>query len=415
MRMLSLTLFSVAVGLSVNAAPSFYLPDVVYATPGLECSVYYKNIIKSVVPQNFSYQTSSKVGTARLARWHWTPEAKDAGTTNALVIRAWNDDGVVACLTTRVVVAELPKDVKKKVVFALFADSLTNSGYQRTIYEDMMSAGCSNFVSVGTRPAPPNFKDKWIPHEGIPGYTCSAFLNYCQVTEDELANAVGTPQYELYKALGKPKKIEKGYDREFVRSPLIKNGEKGPVFGPDGKPVVDIQQWMDRVNGGEPPDIVMVQLGVNDVIWLKGEEESLRKQIRVCVMPWYRKFLATLQAKMPKTRFVFTTQPIGADQDAFGENYHAGWNEIQHRKIMFALNQEIERFVKECADPRVELLNVAQAVDPFYGFHHWKHPVSAREKEVKDRATNAVHVSKSGGDQMADAMAAWILANWNSL
>lgn len=406
---------SSAVACGVLAKPEFYLPDVVYATPGLECNIYYKNIFTSVVPQNFSFQTQSRVGRARLARWHWTPEEKDAGTTNDIVIRAWNDDGVAACITTKVVVASLPVDRQKKVTFALFADSLTNSGYQRTIYDNMMDAGCSNFVSVGTRPCPPNFQGKWIPHEGIPGYTCSAFLRYCQVTEDELEGAVGTPQYELYKKLGKPKKIEKGYDREFVRSPLIKNGEKGPVFDENGNPVVDVQQWMDKVNGGNPPDIVMVQLGVNDVIWLRGEEESLRSQIRSSVIPWYRKFLNTLRDKMPNTKFVFTTQPLGADQDAFGENYSAGWNEIQHRKIMFSLNKEIELFVKEENNSNVELLNVAQAVDPFYGFHHWNHEVSAREKMRRERATNAVHVSKSGGDQMADAMAAWILARWNEI
>lgn len=398
--------------------PTFHLPGRIYAAPGLECNIYYKNIIDSVVPQNFSYQVQSKVGSAKLIRWHWTPEAKDAGTTNEVVINAWTDDGIVAALTTQVVVASAPVDPKKRVAFALFADSLTNSGYQRVVWQDLMDAGCTNFASVGTRRPHPDFKGTWVPHEGIPGYTCSAFLNFCRVTEDELKSAKGTPQYELYKALGEPKKIggENGeYDRQWVRSPLIRERDGGPVLDAKGKPVVDVRMWLDKVNGGKAPDIVMVQLGVNDVFWLKGEEESLRKQIRDAVMPWYGKFLDTLQVEMPRTQFVFTTQPIGANQDAFGENYKSDWNEVQHRKIMFALNKEIERFVTERNDPRVHILSLAQAVDPFRGFCNWSMPVNARSKDMERRATNAVHLSSEGGAQMADEMAAWVLAHWNSL
>jgi len=408
-----------ATAVCAEAKPAFYLPGTVYAAPGLECNIYYKNIIQSVVPQNFSYQAQSKVGTGKLIRWHWTPKEKDAGTTNQVVINAWNDDGIVASLTTKVVVASAPKDPKKKVAFALFADSLTNGGYPNVICQDVQSAGCSNFVSIGTHGGPhrnPKERpDVW--HEGIPGYTCSQFLLHCHVTEDELKSAVGTPEYELYKHLGAPKKIGKDneYDRRWVRSPLIREENGRPVLDKKGKPVVDIQMWLDKVNGGQPADVVMVQLGVNDVFWLKGEQESLRKQIRGCVMPWYAKFLETLQAKMPKAHFVFTTQPMGSDQDAFGENYGSDWNEIQHRKIMFALNKEVERFVAGRNDPRVHLLSLAQQVDPFYGFCYWNMPINARCKDTKARATNAVHVSGCGGSQMADTMAAWVLAHWNSL
>ena len=412
---LALTLFAMT---GADAAPSFYLPGTVYAAPGLECNIYYKNIINSVVPQNYAYQVRAKVGVAKLIRWHWTPTEKDAGTTNQIVINAWNDDGIVAALTTQVVVASMPLDKKKRVTFALFADSLTNSGYQRVIFRNVMDAGCTNFTSVGTRRPHPNFKGRWIPHEGIPGYTCSQFLLHCGVTEDELASAVGTPEYELYKALGVPKRIggENGeYDRQWVRSPLIREEAGRPVLDAKGKPVVDVQMWLDRVNGGQPPDVVMVQLGVNDVFWLKGEEESLRRQIRGSVMPWYGKFLDTLQAKMPQAQFVFTTQPIGASQDAFGENYNSGWNEVQHRKIMFALNKEVERFVAGRNDPRVHLLSLAQAIDPFRGFCNWPMPINARSKDKELRATNAVHLSSEGGAQMADEMSAWLLAHWNFL
>ena len=414
----TLALASALLGLTAFAdKPTFYLPGKIYAAPGLECSVYYKNILDSVVPQNYAFQTYSKVGRSQLHRWYWTPKEKDAGTTNQVVFNAWNDDGLVACLTTQVVVAKAPADPLKPVSYILFADSLTNSGYQRTIYDDLVKAGCSNVVSVGSRPAHPGFKGKWIPHEGIPGYTCSAFLVYCKVTEDELKHAEGTPAYELYKRLGPPKKIGTNeYDRLWVRSPLIKEGPNGgPVMEKDGTPVVDIPGYLAKYNGGKVPEAVLIQLGVNDVFWLRGSEESLRKQIRCCVMPWYAKFAKALRAAMPQTVITFTTQPLGTNQEGFGENYGADWNEVQHRKIMFALNKETEKFVADFGDPRVRLLSLAQAVDPIEGYCSWEFPAHARSARKVRRMTNAVHVSSEGGMQMADCMAAYLQCIWEEL
>ena len=120
-----------------------------------------------------------------------------------------------------------------------------------------------------------------------------------------------------------------------------------------------------------------------------------------------------LRPYMPKARFAVCTQPIGAGQDGFAYNYGAGWNEVQHRKIMFALNREIEAWVRGLNDPRVELVALGQALDPFHSFVHTEMPVNAVSDAKADLAVNAVHPNAEGGYQMGDTLAAWLRCRWN--
>ena len=66
---------ALAVVLAAGAKPSFFLPERIFAAPGLELNVYYKNVFDSVVPQNFAYEATCRKGCAELARWCFTPEA----------------------------------------------------------------------------------------------------------------------------------------------------------------------------------------------------------------------------------------------------------------------------------------------------------------------------------------------------
>ena len=71
-----------------TAKPAFLIPDRLYAAPGLECNIYYKDIFDSVVPQNYAFQTYADKGRSELTRWCWTPEAGDAGKTIKVVVNA---------------------------------------------------------------------------------------------------------------------------------------------------------------------------------------------------------------------------------------------------------------------------------------------------------------------------------------
>ena len=388
----------------VEARPSFFIPERVYAAPGLECCIYYKDVFDSVVPQNYAFQTYAAKGRSEVSRWCWTPSADDAGTSVKLVVNAWNDDGLVAAATTTVEVAAVPANPSRRLTFALFGDSLTNCKYQDRILADMLEAGYVNYTPVGSRRASyPGF----APHDGFGGYTCGGFLTHYRISDEEMANVQDEAEREQLKALGVPEKIVHAWQRDLLRSPLVafKNGRKE----------VDVPAWLTKANGGKAPDVVLIELGVNDVFSYRGEASELHARIRKDVLPSFTKFIATLKPYMPKAKFAICTIPNGCGQDGFAANYGAGWNEIQHRKIMFALNRELDTYVKESGDPDLMLVPVAQAVDPFYSYIHAEMPAHAHSKEPVVRDRNAVHPSAAGGGQMGDAIAAWLRCRWDSL
>ena len=384
--------------LSAGARPSFYLPEKLYAAPGLELNVYFTDVFDSVVPQNYSFQAYCKKGRSELTRWCFTPTKEDAGKQYELVINAWNDDGLVAAVTSQVKVAAAPADPTKKVTLALLGDSLTNCGFQNQICKDMHEAGYVGYTPVGSRAA----NEKSVRHDGYGGYTFSTFLDHYQVSEEEVSHLQDAAEREQLKALGMPVKIIHSWQRDLLRSPLVKfeNGRK----------VVDVRRWLGKVNGGQPPDIVLIELGVNSVFSYRGEAAELRERIRAEVLPQAERLLTRLRQDMPDALYLLCTQPVGTSQDGFAANYGATWNEVQHRKIMFALNREYDAFVKAKNDPKFRLLPVGHAVDPVEGFITARQKASARSKVTVQRNVNAVHLSEVGGCQMGDAIAAMLMS-----
>ena len=377
------------------ARPDFYLPERIYAAPGLESNVYFSDVFDSVVPRNYAFQAYCKVGRSELSRWCYTPAKEDAGKHFELVVNAWNDDGLVAAVTTTVSVAAMPSNPKRKVTLALLGDSLTNCKYQDQIWKDMLAAGYSGYTPVGSRA----FAE--AKHDGYGGFTFNCFLSRYTVSEEEFDHVQDAAEREQLKALGVPQKIIYSWQRDLLRSPLVKfeNGQK----------TVDIPRWLDKINGGRAPDIVIVELGVNNVFSYRGEMPELRVKIRENVISEADRFFRRLRQDMPDALYLLCTQPVGTTQDGFASNYGSGWNEVQHRKILFSLNREFDAWVRGQNDPKMLLLPVGHAVDPVDGFIFENQPSSARSAKRVSRGANAVHPSEVGGCQMGDAIAAMLM------
>ena len=385
-----------------ETSPGFVLPARLHAAPGHECNVYFRNVFSSVTPQNYAFEAESPVGRAQIERWCWTPSPADAGRLVPLVLRAWNDAGCVAAVTVTVEVASVPFRPERTSRLALFADSLTNSGYQDELFRVLRADGFSGYTPVGSRR--PRLAGR-VPHDGYGGYDCKAFLSYYNVTEEEFARVQDSAEREQLKALGVPVKVVAEWQRELLKSPLVtvENGRKK----------VDVSAWMTRASGGVPPEVVVIQLGVNAVFGLRGDARAMRQDIRTRVIPEFDQFLAALRPHMPKAVFAIATVPLGCGQDGFGANYGAKSGEIQHRITVFELNRELIAHVRDLADPLVEIIPLAQAIDPRFGFLHAEERANARTDETIRRDRNALHPSASGGCQMADALAAWYACRWN--
>ena len=76
MRLKNLVAIAVALAGTACAAgvkrPAFVLPETVYAVPGVECNVYFDEVLDSVRPDSYAFEAQSKVGRCEARRWTWT-------------------------------------------------------------------------------------------------------------------------------------------------------------------------------------------------------------------------------------------------------------------------------------------------------------------------------------------------------
>ena len=68
--------------------PAFVVPGTIYAAPGVECNVYWGEVLDSVRPDRYAFEARSRVGRCENERWTWTPAAKDAGRRETVVVNA---------------------------------------------------------------------------------------------------------------------------------------------------------------------------------------------------------------------------------------------------------------------------------------------------------------------------------------
>lgn len=395
-----------AFALTAAAKPSFNLDDRLYAAPGLECNFYFGSGFESVTPEAYAFDVDAKVGRCESRRWTWTPSAADAGRRERVVFRAWNDFGLVASHTVTVEVASQAGDRLRKVTAALFADSLTNARYQDRILEAMRDAGWANYTPVGMRTGPSSTPwGRYAPgeaaHDGYGGFTAHSFLERYAVAVDEIDNAQSAAEREQLERFGERIPAGQDWRRGLLKSPLIR------LEG--GKKVVDVQMWLDRVNGGAAPDFLFVYLGINGTC--AALEDGLEAACDTAVSN-LGKLIAKVRAVAPKTVIAVGSCVIGCDQDAFGKNYGCKISAVQCHRNMFRLNRRYMQFVRElraAGDTRVEYVPVGSAIDPVHGYIAETVPAFVHAKGKVTRLANAVHPSLEGGRQLGDAWAAWLL------
>ena len=408
-RIFSIVLIAASVGMADEFVrrPEFVLPDDLYAAPNLECNVYFAAVLDSVRPENYAFEVRAAVGRCENKRWTWTPKPADAGRSEQLVFNAWSDAGLACCRTVMVHVASADADPTRRVTCALMAASGTNCRYQDRLMAAMHEAGWKGYAPVGSRSGssaamPGMYKDGEAPHDGYGGYAADDFIYRYQISEEELANA--RDEAERKAMLRLLYKIPEGQEfrRALMKSPILKLE--------NGKKVVDVQQWFDRINGGNAPDYILIMLGVNGTCQVR--DEGLSAYCDKWQVAPMRELVGHLRAAAPATRICIATLYVGTDQDAFGKGYGCSVSAVQCHKNVHYLNRRWMALVKEfndAGDRNVLLVPVSQALDPDHGY-----PVSSQKpfvhsSETVERKCNALHPTVEGGKQMGDAIAAWLM------
>ena len=389
--------------LEVVSAPVIRLPKELYAAPGLECNVYFGNVLFSVTPWCYAMQGESPVGRSERERWTFLPTEADAGKRYPLVINAWTDDGLAASATTVVRVASSVRKGSDRIAVALFGDSLTNCRWQDRVYEVMRMRGLNGYSPVGARRS----ENPDVMYDGYGGFTFETFLERYGFAEDEISSVQDKAEREQMLALGTPKKMANERQRDLLKSPILRFE--------NGKKILDVRGWMERVNGGTEPDVILILLGVNGIFHLKGEVGELRKWIRENRMPQAQRFLDALRKEMPHAQYCFLDPITGCSQDGFAANYGAGCNKVQYMKIVLAFDLELDDFVMRQNDGKIRMVPFAYGIDPVHGYLEREVPANAHCDVLVRRQDNAIHCSTSGGKQLGDVVASWFLCNWEGL
>lgn len=391
------------------ARPAFVLPDVIYAAPDIECNVYYGSSFDSDSPNAYTFEVQAKVGCCQNERWTWTPKAADAGRSEKLVFNAWSDFGPLVSRTVTVKVAKAVADKSRKVTFALLADSLTNARYQDRILAAMKAAGWSGFTPVGSRSGPSAelwgvYRDGEAAHDGYGGFMPGTFLTRYAVAVDEIDNLQSEAEREQLRAFGENIPEGQSWRRGLLKSPLVRivNGRK----------TVDVQAWLDRVNGGKAPDYLFIELGVNGTC--AQTPDALTNYCEKVQVADMRRLIGKLREAAPRTVIAIGSCLIGADQDSHGRNYGCSINAVRTHRNMHYLSTRWAALVKELndkGDPNVFFVPFGSAIDPTYGYIRETVPASAHSSAKISRINNACHPSLEGGRQLGDAVAAFLMTH----
>ena len=381
------------VAASAGAKARFFMPETLYAAPGVECSVFFAKMFESVKYSNYAFEALSAKGNFWEDRWCWTPKAEDAGTSVPVVFRALTDDGLVDCVTTTVVVAKSPTAEQKsrRITLALFTASFSNCLFQDRLRERMREAGFTGYKPIGSHTGGSSSAEcnpeKGAPHDGYGGFAWDDFTTRWAMSVDEIDNLQAEAEREQLRKFGY--KIPEGQEwrRALLKSPLVKVE--------NGKKVVDVQRWLDKVNGGEPPDYILIILGGNGVAIIPADRiaAAVAGQLEAA-----KKLLGYLRRACPRARIAIGQAAGGSiEQAGWGKNYGASISAFQGNLNRILYDRSIKRFVETCGDGNVV----------FVPFSHGIDPVNAYPRTEKDG--NALHGTRLSGIQAGDALFAWLV------
>lgn len=355
---------------------NIFLPQVIYAVPGVECNIYFKNIFLAVNHDNFVFDVSCKIGSQQLKKWFFTPQDKDANKSYPLTIKVFDqNENLVAQAQTVIKIAPADAGKGKKVSILMIGDSLTNA----TVYPAQLHKLCQGqnnpaLKMVGSHAGGgKKVLANGVAHEGYGGWKWQTFLTKYN------PNAKGRYRYASCSKFLFPQ--------------------------PDGKLVFDLEKYFAKYSNGKKPDVVTFQLGVNDVFW--GNKDNIDK-FCADILANADKLIAEFRKVLPNAIFGIGFVTQGADQDAFGHNYRCGQTSWGYYRNSMRLNQAMQKHFAKYNDPKLVMIPVSVSLDTENNFPARKIAVNSQNTNEVMRQNNGVHPAAAGYRQMGDVYYAWL-------
>jgi len=382
--LIALAILMIALALLINdPAPRKKIPllltERIYAAPGLECNLYFNNIVTTVNVRNYAFEVVCDMGRTDADRWRAVPEEKDVGD-HRLTVRVYDENGLAAEGVTTVTVAAPVKKERELSLLLIGASQTAAVGYPERVHELMMKEENIRFSMVGTNsggyadPVPGG-----VAHEGYGGWGWNTFFTSWGIDES------------------------RDNDGLHPRRPWVRNSR---FLFPDGDGFkFDFAQYCKKYNQGKYPDTIVITLGINNIFCAKSDGEvdaAWRKEI----YPYMKKMVSEFRRCNPQVHIAFCTLTPGAwSQDAFGSSYQCSYTlwrwRLNHLRFYGKLTGAAKKF-------HVGLIPLHAVVDGANGFPEETEKVNQCSEETVSRQINAMHPNPSGYAQMGDCVFAYL-------
>lgn len=352
------------------------LPEKIYASPGIECNIYFDNIITVINSANYAFDVICEVGRNDTKRWRFVPDVSHAGKEYSCKIRVYDENGLTAEGKTMISVSQESKEKKSLSLLLIGASQTAAIGYPEHLQKLMQQDPAIDFRMVGTnsgdyqKPVPGS-----VRHEGYGGWGWNSFFLRLK-KEDSNANDGMDPT------------------RPWITYSRF-------MFRKNGQWKFDFREYCTLYNDGKYPDAIITMLGINNIFLCKSNRE-VDKVWEEHIYPYMKQMVTAFREAAPRVHIAFSTLTPGvAAQDAFGKSYQCRQTRWRWRLNLEHYHRKLFRAVKEL---NVGLVPIHTAIDGENGFPTVTEPVNQRSAQTCQRQSNALHPSAAGYAQIGDTM-----------
>lgn len=354
------------------------LPSAIYATPGLECNIYFDNVVLVLNRQNYAFNVTCDKGLQFAERWAFTPTDDECGKY-PITIEVRNEANELVARGETTIHVGRASTVKAEPTTLLIAGAsfVEYSIYPQHILDLSKMDGAPPLRLLGSRGAGNMPATGELRHEGYSGWTAEAF-----------ATMTG------------PLSRSGFHDRPGTGSPFV-------YESPDGTKVLDFARYCEEFNDGKPPDFVTIDLGGNDIF--SATDATIDATIDRMFLH-YDAVIDSIRKAGPQTRIgVLASTPPSASQDGF-RNYIGTGKQTEwqfRRNIHRLVERKIEHYDNRTSEG-IYLVPTSVNLDTEAHFPTWSSPRNARSQEPVVRVNNGTHPSDEGYQQIGDSVYSWL-------
>lgn len=403
--------------------PELVLPPKIYASPNYDCNVYLEHLTLED-HDLYNFDITCTKGWHRKRGWWWKFKADgtEAGTYPITVSSHDKQSGKQLAVASGNVICPSPSAKSGAINILTIGDSLLAAGAITQQLLDMSVSDVMKVNLIGTRGTGLN------KHEGRGGWTINDYTTagrtYYQFTVSGVTElpAINATTYTVGSSVLMVQEVAISSGSGTILCNLVSgsaptgngtltksNAASGDstiafsaVTAASGNPfwngsAVNFANYLS-VNSFSAPDIVFIQLGVNDTFGLTSD--SAVESFTTTAFANLDTLINSIKAVNATIKVAVCAPPVYASQDAFGENYACGQTAWRAKRNIVTYNKKLYERYKNQEASRVYVVGSGVSVDTLNNFPYAIRPVNAFNTDTVYMQTNAVHPAKAGYQQI---------------